>query len=227
MTRTFKMALLVAVGAVALTGAAPAFAASAATDAFVANVHPNVDFLDNSSRLALQVSTVTKIRAFARDEATDQTLAGNQLVAWTQTETAPGLAVATGAPEIGKVVDGGLVTPAMEAPFAVADGVTTGVGDVVTGRSVAIDTSIAAPTVTRTPAPGTLLPSEETDMSRLRALSGRRFDAFYRITQTDALRQLATLYTDYLRDGDDPALRTMAVHQLPIVRHRLLQLHAM
>ena len=215
MTSILKTAMFAAVGAVALAGAAPAFAASAATDAFVANVHPNVDFLDNSSRLALKTSTSGKLRGFARTEATDQTLAGNQLVAWTQTQTPSGIATVTGAP----------VSVAVAAPLDVADGV----GEVLTGRSVAIDTPAeAAPlTVTRTPAPGTLLPSQETDMNRLSTMAGKRFDAFYVTTQKDALRQLATLYTDYMTNGDDAALRAMAARQLPIVRQRLEQLRAM
>ena len=198
MTSTLKMALLAAAG-FALVGTMPAYAASTATEAFVANVHPNVDFLDQSSRLALTTSGDAKVRAFAREEATEQTLASNSLVAWTETHT--------------------------------PTGVTDGVGDVLTGRSVAIDVPLTpvtpAITVTRTPAPGTLLPSEQTDMDRLSTLRGRRFDAFYMTTQKDALRQLATLYTDYLREGDDPALRDMAERQLLIVKHRLAQLRAM
>ena len=120
MTITLRTALLAAVGAIALAGAAPAFAASAATDAFVANVHPNVDFLDKSSRLALKSAASPKVRAFARDEATEQTLAGNQLVAWTQTRTATGVAETAGVPVVGEVV-----VPAVEAPLDVANGVTT------------------------------------------------------------------------------------------------------
>ena len=224
MTSTLKTALLAAVGAIALAGAAPAFAASPATDAFVANVHPNVDFLDNSSRLALKTAGSAKVRAFARVEATDQTLAGNQLVAWTQTQTPGGTVAATGAPVLVAPVDEA-VAVAATAPTDVVNGV----GDVLTGRSVAIDApDVAAPLiVTRTPAPGTLLPSQQTDMDRLSGLSGKRFDAFYVTTQKDALRQLATLYTDYQVNGDDPALRAMAARQLPIVQKRLEQLRGM
>ena len=65
-------------------------------------------------------------------------------------------------------------------------------------------------------------------MSRLRAMSGRRFDAFYKtIADGRACASSSTLYTDYMRDGDDPALRAMAARQLPIVRHRLEQIRAM
>ena len=234
MTSILKTALFAAVGAVALASAAPAFAASPATDAFVANVHPNVDFLDNASRLALKTSTSTKLRAFARTEATDQTLAGNQLVAWTQTQTPGGIVAATGTPVVAVPVAavpviGEPVAAVATVPLDVASGVTDGVGDVLTGRSVAIDALlVAAPlTVTRTPAPGTLLPSQETDMERLSTMSGKRFDAFYVTTQKDALRQLVTLYTDYQTNGDDPALRAMAARQLPIVRQRLEQLRGM
>ena len=104
-----------------------------------------------------------------------------------------------------------------------------GVGDVLTGRSVAIDgpVEVAPLTVIRTAAPGTLLPSQQTGMDRLSTMSGKRFDAFYVTTQRDALRQLATLYTDYMSSGDDPALRAMAARQLPIVKQRLEQLRAM
>lgn len=226
MTLTYKTALLAAVGALALAGATPAFAGSPATDAFVANVHPNVDFLDNASRLALKASTNAKIRAYARAEATQQTLAGNQLVAWTQTQTPGGIAVATGAPAVTAV-------PVVGAPVAVATAVpldvANGVGDVLTGRSVAIDTPLepAPLTVTRTPAPGTLLPSQQTDMDRLSTMSGKRFDAFFVTTQKDALRQLSVLYTDYIANGDDPALRALAERQLPLVKRRLDELRTM
>lgn len=226
MTRTFsKTTLLAAVGALALVGAAPAFAASAATDAFVANVRPNVDFLDQSSRLAIKTSTDAKVRTFARGEATDQTLAGNQLVAWTETQTPTGVAAAVGVPVVAPVLDG--TTTIVEAPLSVAANVTDGVDGVLTGRSVAVEAPVVTVTRPRTPAPGTLLPSGDTDMTRLSGLTGHRFDTFYMTTQKDALRQLVTLYTDYARDGDDPALRAMATRQLPIVKHRLAQLSAM
>ena len=232
MTSTLKMALLAAAG-FALAGTMPAYAASTATEAFVANVHPNVDFLDQSSRLALTTSGDAKVRAFAREEATEQTLASNSLVAWTETHTPAGVAVAVGATPAGTVIApvAEVATVPLNVATNVTTGVTDGVGDVLTGRSVAIDVPLTpvtpAITVTRTPAPGTLLPSEQTDMDRLSTLRGRRFDAFYMTTQKDALRQLATLYTDYLREGDDPALRDMAERQLLIVKHRLAQLRAM
>lgn len=54
--------------------AAPAFAAPAAspmTEGFLANVKPNVAFLDRSSRLAADRTTDAAVRSYARAEASD------------------------------------------------------------------------------------------------------------------------------------------------------------
>ena len=111
--------------------------------------------------------------------------------------------------------------------MGVASNVTVVGAGGVTGRGGATDAPANTANQPRTAAQGTLLPSGETDMKRLAELRGCRFDAFYATTQKDALRHLVTLYTDYLRDGDDQALRAMAEHQLPIVKRRLAQLAKM
>ncbi len=212
---------LLTVATVALVAAtASASAASPATDAFVANVRPNVDLLDRSSRLALDKSPSAAVRAFAHGEAMEQTIAANSLVAWTQTNTVRGEAVALGAPVAGTVV-----APLADIAAVPLD-VTNGVGDLVTGRSVAVDRPL---TVTRGRGDGstlgsTLLPAGAEDLSRLQDLSGRQFDALYRSTQLDSLRQLATLYRDYAVNGDDPSLRAMAVRELPRVNARIVGL---
>lgn len=54
-------------------------AASPATEAFLSNVTANVDFLDRSSRMALENSKSVKIKDFARGQAKDQTLAANAI----------------------------------------------------------------------------------------------------------------------------------------------------
>ena len=54
-----------------LSSAAPAFAASPISNAFMANVQANVDFLAKSSRLALDRSTSSAARTFSEAEATD------------------------------------------------------------------------------------------------------------------------------------------------------------
>ena len=209
--------------------AGPAACASPATDAFVANVRPNVDFLDRSSRLALDKSSTGAVRAFAHREAMEQTVAANSLVAWTQTNTARGEDVALGRPLQGSVAAPPAPAGDLAAvPFGIAGDVTNGVGDLVTGRSVAIDRPLTVtPNATAPDAPtlgGRLLPAGADDLSRLQAMSGRQFDALYRSTQLDSLRQLATLYRDYAANGDDPALRAMARRELPRINARIVGL---
>lgn len=196
-----------------------ASAASQATDAFVANVRPNVDFLDRSSRLALDKSKGAAVRSFAHSEAMEQTIAANSLVAWTQTSTARGEAVALGEPV------SGALAPLAEIAAVPLD-VTNGVGDLVTGRSVAVDRPLVVTRMPREAAtPGdTLLPAGAQNMSRLQDLGGRQFDALYRSTQLDSLRQLATLYRDYATSGDDPSLRALSVRELPRVNARIVGL---
>ena len=107
--------------------------------------------------------------------------------------------------------------------------VTAGVDDLVTGRSVAVDrplTVTPAPNVDRD-APtlgGQLLPADAKDMARLREMSGREFDALYRSTQLDSLRQLSILYRDYAASGDDPALRALSLRELPRINARIVEL---
>ena len=204
----------VAVTGVLLAGiSAPALAASAQSEAFVANARPNVNFIDESSRLALDKSRSRAVRAFAYREARDATIASNSLVAWAQTNTIGGQAVALGTPVVPLLP---AVTDLAFAPVAVAT-------DVVTGRSVAIDAPLTVHPVAVVPA-GALLPSEQDDLSRLQARSGRDFDILYKSTQLDALRQLATIYSDYQSNGDDPALRAIAARELPKINARIVEL---
>ncbi len=181
---------------------APPSFASQLTDAFVANAKPNVDFLDKSSRLALERSASRRIKAYAQDVAARETIVDNTFVAWWQSNTSAGASAALGtapqaernpldkmAGDMSKLVDGSLLT----------------------GRSVAVER--LAPVVV--PAPKTtLLPSQDADFDTLKTLSGKRFDAFYKLTQRNALRQLVALYRDYASQGDDPALRSLSALQL-------------
>ena len=192
---------------------APALAASAQSDAFVANVRPNVNFIDVSSRMALDKSPSRAVRGFAYREARDSTITANSLVAWTQTNTLRGEAVAIGTP----------VLPVLPLAADLAFTSVAVAGGIVTGRSVGIDTPLTVQPVA-TPVSGRLLPSEQDDMSRLQARSGRDFDILYKSTQLDALRQLSTLYSDYQVNGDDPALRAIAVRELPKINARISEL---
>ena len=228
MTSKSRLCTLLAAGSLLVAGAgAPVLADQAMNDAFVSNVRPNVDFLDRSSRMALDKTSNARIKAFAHDEAKAETITANSLVAWTQTNTRAGEAVALGAVPAPSIA--GPLGPLGDlaiAPLSVAGNVTSdvtgGVGEVLTGRSVAID-PVAPLIVTRTPDPtvARTLPAEAQDLSRLLSLNGREFDALYTSTQSDALHQLATLYRDYLRNGDDPALRAIATRELPRVTARI------
>ena len=216
-----------------------ALAASPQTDAFVTNARPNVDFIDSASRLALDKATTPRLRAFAHQEAEEQTIAGNAFVAWAETHTAHGEAVALGGgastvtTPVGGVLNGagsgvnqvlsplGPVGAIAAAPLTVAGGVTNGVGTVVDGTVAGILPGAVAP-ASQGPLIGAgLLPANRDDIERLKSLTGRQFDALYRSTQQDALRQLATLYRDYATSGDDPALRSLASSELPKVNRRL------
>ena len=226
---SIRLAGFVAASAFAAAGAlSPAQAASPMTDAFIANVRPNVVFLDSTSRMALDKSPSRAVRAFAHGEAKQQTIAANSITAWVQTNTARGEAVALGYPAVASPLEP--VTSVALLPLDVANGVTNGVGDVITGRSVAIDRPL---TVTPAPVAGPtsdstigseLLPSERSDMARLDSMQGRAFDALYRSTQLDGLRQLAALYSGYAVNGDDPALRAIAATELPRIKARIVEL---
>ncbi len=92
--------ILGAVALASLTYAAvpaPANAASLVTDAFLTNANQDVDFLDRSSRLALTNSHDAKVKAFAYDQARNQTLTANALGDWIKADLGTqGDQVATG-----------------------------------------------------------------------------------------------------------------------------------
>lgn len=82
-----KFGAVFAAGLASAVGfALPASAASLETNVFMNIVVPNVDFLDRSSRIALTNSKSSRIRDFARVEATEQTLAANALDGWIETD---------------------------------------------------------------------------------------------------------------------------------------------
>lgn len=209
--------------AVAMLGLAamPAAAASPATEAFVANVRPNVDFLDRSSRLALDKSHSAAVRSFAHEEALEQTVAADSLVAWTQTNTSRGMDVALSRPSA--EAGANPVADLAALPRDVLGTMAGGADALVTGRSVATAPALTVSRGASAEAPA-LLPAGSDNLARLRSLGGRRFDALYRTTQLDALRQLATLYRNYAANGDDPALRALALRELPRVNGRIVAL---
>ncbi len=58
-------------------------------------------------------------------------------------------------------------------------------------------------------------------LTRLGALGGADFDALYLPTEAAILQRLTEVYIDYIKNGDEPGLRRLAVRNLPIVRRLL------
>lgn len=93
--KIIKSTALLVSGFILVAGAAAqAHAASPSTEAFLANVTANVDFLDRSSRMALENSKSTKVKEFARSQAKAQTLAANAI--YDVTSKAPAEPLQTG-----------------------------------------------------------------------------------------------------------------------------------
>jgi predicted outer membrane protein len=172
------------------------------TAAFIANAVPNVNFLNDSSRMALDRSSNPMIRREAHRIALEQTIAGNSMTAWADAH--PPLMTGRSA------YSSDPITGLASLPL----NVIVGLGNTVTGGNIVASNEGRA-----------LLRSQSEDLSRLTASSGASFDMLYRDTQLDALRQLATLYSDYAATGDDPALRNLAQIELPKVQMRIRELN--
>ena len=213
-----NLSRFVIAGVVAATclGATPSFA-SQLTDAFFANAKPNVDFLDKTSRLALERSPSRRVKAYAQDVAARETIVANSLVAVWQSTTPAGASAALGMQA--SEADRDPLEPLGKVAGNLAGSVTRLVdGSLLTGRSVALDVpalvSPAAVSPAATLASRPLLPSQQADYETLKTLKSQRFDSFYKLTQRNALRQLVAVYRDYASDGDDPALKSLSMLQL-------------
>jgi predicted outer membrane protein len=202
-----KISSLMMTGALLLAAAqGPAHAASVATNLFLNNLVPNVDFLDRASRFALENSKDARLRAFAHDEAAEQTNAANAVDDWITADKAA--MVATTAPAT--------MAPATTAPALNAEGLAT-------GRSVAIDRP--APKAAAAPLPtDPRLAMGQEDLDSLEGLEGKDFDTEYKRKQRDALGQIETDYRTYLSQGDDPALLSIAKSELPKIEKRIAEL---
>ena len=197
--------------------AAPA--QSTLTQRFVANAMPTVNFLDESSRVAIDKASSARLRGFATKEAREQTITANSMMAWADVnaplQTGRSAYVAPDAGPLSPVV--GLAA----VPLNVAGSVVGGTTSFLTGGA------IGTPAPVETGRGVTMLPSQANDLSRLNAATGTDFDALYVASQTDALQQLATLYRDYRTNGDDDGLRSLAARELPRVEGRLRMLQAL
>ena len=163
-------------GALVAAGAGPAMAVSSRTKDYIANVQPNINYLNAASRLALTRSPSPRLRGFAHRVALNQTIAGNSVVAWEQLNS---------------------YTPGHQGG---RNGSDNGAQE---GRSSASGSNGSGSNANV----GRLLPSDSKDLDRLQSRQGHSFDALYRTTQLDSLRQLTTLYRGYIDRGDDDNLR--------------------
>jgi predicted outer membrane protein len=175
---------------------------SAKTAGFVANVVPNVNFLNEASRLALSNSGNVRVRQIAHRVASQETLAGNAMTAWA--ETNPPIMT-------GRSAYGGALSPITGLP--------------ATPINIIIGNGLTAGAIVASSDGHILLRSQADDLARLSALQGRDFDSLYKQTQIDALQQLAMVYGDYAAGGDDPALVAFAARELPKTRARILELN--
>ena len=174
--------------------ATPTLAASAETEAFIANARLGVVFLARSSELAADRSESTDLRSFAGHE-----LAAQDAIAFTlERRTAPDVAQAV--------------------PMAVAS------NDVMTGRSAALDVVQSEAEFAPPVGTGALMPAAMITLDHLAASKGQAFDSLYKTTQVGALRQLAALYNAYSMTGDDAALKQLAKTELASTNERIAEL---
>ena len=193
-----KLLLSTAFAAVSLVSV-PAFAETAATEAFVANVRLNAVFLAKASGLAADHSDNAALRAFAGKEAAAEI----EVVSAIDDRAMP---------EVAQSV------PVQSGPLAVAS------NDVLTGRSAAIDAPVSPAAFGAPAGTGALMPAAMIAFDHLSSAKGEAFDALYKATQVNALRQLAALYNAYSLTGDDVGLRQMAIEQLAAVNGRIAEI---
>ena len=170
---------------------APAQAASTMTQAFLANVAANLAILDTSSAMARKQTESAGLKSFAVDETN---------------ETQRTAVVLAGA------------TPS-DYRFAASEE-----QPVMSGRSVAVAGMTGRiepiPQASVLEAANARMPATD-ELASLRTLHGDAFDRLYFIVQLDALSQIESDYRTYIKQGDDPAVASMAREQLPVLMKRL------
>jgi predicted outer membrane protein len=72
-----------------------------------------------------------------------------------------------------------------------------------------------------------LLPSQVSKLHRLSAAHGSDFDSLFVSTETEALVQLQTLYSDFMQNGTNPGLLAIAKRELPKVQQTISALEAL
>ncbi len=181
--------------------ALPAAAEEITPAQYVANVRQHVAFLDQASKLAADRASHDKLRSFAKAQAEEQEAVSKDLQVWEAGQPTGGL---TSPMAVASTEDGGLATTS---------------DTLITGRSAAIDQK--DDTGVLMASPGVVV------MPQLSNLKGESFDELYETTQATSLKELQGLYEAYSMTGNDPALRALALRELPRVKQRIAELDAL
>ena len=184
---------------------APGYVASSSptTVRFVAVATTTSNFIDQASRMAIDLSPSPRVRGFAREAINEENRTHNVMAAWAD-----------------------VAQPLLSGRSVYAPGVIVGAPLVPLG--IAVNTGIAA-TGERLVATtdGTAVTADEAAMlNQLSGLRGRDFDGAYLRQQIDAHQRLIAAYETYATAGDDPALRSMARAEIPRLQSDLRRLNA-
>ena len=176
----------------------PSSVGTETTDAYLSVAVPTVEFLEASAELAIARSNDARLRAFAGREIDtgDDTRAAF---------AARDAAVARKA--------------ARDAASPTLDGLSPLAGVVAIPYGYVADaTRLLKPLVTQLPSADRERAVARAALAQLSSQDGETFDALFADRQIAALDRLAALDKDFILNGDDPRLRTIAVHDLPKVR---------
>jgi putative membrane protein len=182
---------------------APGYVASAspATVRFIAVSTTTSNFIDQSSRLAIDMSSSQGIRDFARQAIIEENRTHNTMTAWSD-----------------------VAEPMLSGRSAYSPGIVAG-----TPLAVAVNSGIALTGDRIVPtSDGTAVTGDQFAMlNQLSNLRGRDFDGAYLRQQIDAHQRLLGAYQTYAANGDDAALQRMARAEIPRLQADLRRLNSL
>jgi predicted outer membrane protein len=206
-----SLAAATAIGTVALASPAsaqvylaPGYAAPAspATVRFIALATTTSNFIDQTSRLAINLSPSPGIRGFARQAIIEENRTHNTMTAWAD-----------------------VAQPLLSGRSAYTPGVM--VGAPFSPLALAVNSGLTASGERIVPtSDGTAVTGDQFAMlNQLSNLRGRDFDGAYLRQQIDAHQRLIAAYQTYATSGEDAALQSMARAEIPRLRRDLSRLN--
>lgn len=174
--------------------------ASPATVRFIAVATTTSNFIDQSSRLAIDLSPSSGIRGFARQAIIEENRTHNTMTAWAD-----------------------VAQPMLSGRSAYVPGAVIG-----TPLAIAVNSGLAVTGERILPtSDGTAVTADEFAMlNQLSNLRGRDLDGAYLRQQIDAHQRLIGAYQTYATSGDDAALRSMARAEIPRLQSDLRRLNS-